>query len=46
MRVTYDDGREAILRWERWRYGVVLGPIVLSTGDGPPGRIVSVDFDE
>lgn len=46
LRVTYDDGREALLRWESWRYGVVLGPIVLSTGDGPPGRIVLVDFAE
>lgn len=44
--VTYEDGRQAGLTWETWRYGLVIGPIVLSAGDGPPGRIVSVSFIE
>ena len=39
--VTYVDGTQATLSWESWRYGLVLGPIVLSLGDGPPGYIVA-----
>jgi len=39
--ITYVDGTQAVLSWESWRYGLVLGPIVLSLGDGPPGYIVS-----
>ena len=46
LHVTYEDGREAIVRWESWRYGLVVGPVVLSTGDGPPGRIIAVSFRE
>lgn len=40
--VTYDNGEEAVVGWESWRYGFVLGPVVVSMGDGPPGYIVSV----
>jgi len=40
--VTYDDGSTAMVGWESWRYGLVLGPVVVSMGDGPPGYIVSV----
>lgn len=40
--VTYDDGEEAAVGWESWRYGFVLGPVVVSMGNGPPGFIVSV----
>ncbi len=39
--ITYQDGTQATLAWESWRYGIVLGPIVLSLGDGPPGYIVA-----
>ncbi|NKQ34152.1 MAG: hypothetical protein HF973_00880 [Chloroflexi bacterium] len=39
--ITYVDGTQATLSWESWRYGLVLGPIVLSLGDGPPGYIVA-----
>jgi hypothetical protein len=46
LHVSYEDGREAVMRWESWRYGFVVGPVVLSTGDGPPGRIVAVSFHE
>jgi hypothetical protein len=33
-------GNQSTIVWESWRYGVVLGPLVLSLGDGPPGYIV------
>lgn len=39
--ITYQDGTYANLAWESWRYGIVLGSIVLSFGDGPPGYIVA-----
>lgn len=37
LQVRYEDGSEARLAWESWRYGVVVGPVVISQGDGPPG---------
>lgn len=42
LRVVYEDGSESIVSWESWRYGLVLGPLVVSLGDGPPGYITSV----
>ncbi len=46
LHVTYEDGRQAVVAWESWRYGLVVGPVVFSGGDGPPGQIVSVTFAE
>ena len=42
LQVTFADGSQATLAWESWRYGLVLGPIVVSLGDGPPGFIKAV----
>jgi hypothetical protein len=42
LQVTYASGEKAILSWESWRYGLVLGSRVLSFGNGPPGYIVMV----
>lgn len=42
LRVVYDDGSESLVSWESWRYGLVLGPLVVSLGNGPPGYITSV----
>lgn len=39
VHVAFEDGSEALLSWESWRYGVVIGPWLLSGGDGPPGWI-------
>jgi hypothetical protein len=39
IQVTYTDGSEATLAWESWRYGIVLGPLVLGKGNGPPGYV-------
>lgn len=39
VQVAFEDGSEALLTWESWRYGVVVGPWLLSGGDGPPGWI-------
>lgn len=39
--ITYADGTQTALSWESWRYGLVLGPIVLSLGDGPPRYIAA-----
>jgi hypothetical protein len=39
LEVEYSDGHQAHLRWSTWRYGLVLGPIVISYGDGPPGDL-------
>ena len=46
LHVTYEDGRQAVGRGESWRYGLVVGPVVISTSDGPPGRIVAVSLHE
>jgi len=43
FQIRYADGSESILRWKTWRYGLVLCPLVLGYGDGPPGRIEIVD---
>ena len=37
--VTLRDGSEAVLSWESWRYGLVLGPVIVGYGDGPPGEV-------
>lgn len=42
LQVTYADGSQATLAWESWRYGIVIGPAVISMGDGPPGYITAV----
>lgn len=42
LQVTFADGSQATLAWESWRYGLVIGPVVLSLGDGPPGFITAV----
>jgi hypothetical protein len=42
LQITYASGEKAILSWESWRYGLVLGSRVISFGDGPPGYIVAV----
>ena len=42
LQVTFADGSQATLAWESWRYGLVIGPIVVSLGDGPPGFITAV----
>ena len=42
LQVTYADGSQATLAWESWRYGLVMGPTVISMGDGPPGFITAV----
>jgi hypothetical protein len=39
LEVEYANGRQARLRWSTWRYGLVLGPVVVSYGDGPPGDL-------
>lgn len=39
IRVAFEDGEDALLSWESWRYGIVLGPLMASKGDGPPGWI-------
>lgn len=40
--VTFADGSQAKLAWQSWRYGLVIGPVVISLGDGPPGFITAV----
>jgi hypothetical protein len=42
LQITYASGEKAIISWESWRYGLVLGSRVISFGDGPPGYIVAV----
>lgn len=44
LRVHYADGSRSVLRWKTWRYGMVLCPVVLGYGDGPPGRIELIDL--
>ncbi len=39
LEVEYANGQRSRLQWSTWRYGLVLGPIVYSIGDGPPGRL-------
>ncbi len=42
LQVTFADGSQATLSWESWRYGLVIGSVVVSLGDGPPGFITAV----
>jgi hypothetical protein len=44
--VEYANGVRARLRWSTWRYGLVLGPVVFSYGDGPPGRLMQLPDSE
>jgi len=39
------DGLGARLSWESWQYGFVIGSIVFSYGEGPPGQITAVSLD-
>mgnify|MGYP000985495571 CR=1 FL=1 len=43
LAVNYTDGDKALLQWQAWRYGLILGPFVISLGDGPPGYIRFVE---
>ena len=45
IQIVYADGRQATVSWESWRYGIVLGPVVLSKGDGPPGYVAAATWD-
>ena len=42
LHITFTDGSKATLVWESWRYGLVMGPAVISLGNGPPGYITAV----
>ena len=42
LQITFTDGSNATLAWESWRYGLVVGPAVISMGNGPPGYITAV----
>jgi hypothetical protein len=35
VRVQSIDGRESIMQWKTWHYGLVLCPLVIGFGDGP-----------
>ncbi|MDW8325342.1 MAG: hypothetical protein RMK99_02145 [Anaerolineales bacterium] len=37
--VRYAHGRESSVYWKTWHYDLVLCPLVIGYGDGPPGRI-------
>jgi hypothetical protein len=39
LAVERADGNRARLRWSTWRSGLVVGPVVISYGDGPPGKL-------
>lgn len=39
IQVDYRDGDKGLLRWETWRYGLLICPYLVSYGDGPPGRV-------
>ncbi|MFZ1396456.1 MAG: hypothetical protein WAS33_06155 [Candidatus Promineifilaceae bacterium] len=45
IRVVYANGTQASLSWESWRYGLVLGSIVLVRGNGPPGYVVATSIE-
>lgn len=45
VQIVYEDGSQATVSWESWRYGIVLGPWVLSMGDGPPGYVTAAAWD-
>jgi hypothetical protein len=40
--ITFADGTRRVMRWETWRYGLVLCPFVVPYGDGPPWRVAPV----
>lgn len=44
IQVHFADGHVGLLRWTAWRYGLMLCPIILTYGDGPPGRIELLDL--
>lgn len=39
VHVHYADGTQGVLRWNSWRYGLVLCPLVFNYGDGPTGAV-------
>lgn len=39
LRVTFEDGEVALLMWDSWSYGNVVGPLSIDRGSGPPGQI-------
>lgn len=39
FRTYYTDGSEELLRWSSWRYGIVVCPVVLLSGNGASGEI-------
>lgn len=41
--VHYADGTTAAIEWLSWRYGFVVGPVVIVYGDGPPGEVTLLD---
>lgn len=43
LTVNYADGDKVLLQWQAWRYGLILGPFVISLGDGAPGYIRFVE---
>lgn len=42
LNVRYADGRNVRLRWSTWSYGFIIGPFVVSLGDGPPGYLTPI----
>jgi hypothetical protein len=42
LEFEYANGQRSRLRWSTWRYGLVLGPVVFSYGDGPPGGLTQL----
>ena len=43
VEVNYRDGSDRLLRWSTWRYGLVLCPVVIPYGDGPPWQVTPLD---
>lgn len=39
IHVSYADGEQAKYHFTSWRYGMVLCPVIISLGDGPPGNL-------
>ena len=42
IRVHYEDGGSALLRWEAWGYGFAVGPLALKRS-GPAGDLWVVE---
>lgn len=38
-RIEYPDGSSETLRWASWRYGLLIGSVIMNGGDGPPGTV-------